>query len=361
VRRVCATFVQLIAAPEVVFNVKHASMPAPPALASHPPILALALLGLWPALPAMAGNDGHTPESDQALYAAPTRSDRVGRMLASVEVNGTGPYRFILDLGANRSALSSQLAGSLGLGTDGTSTVEVHGVTGPATVPLARVDELRVGSIVLVDQEMPVLTGPVFADADGILGIDGLQHARIEVDFGRDRITIEPSDRRRAPSGYLTVPARLINQGLLLVAGRVGSVRTHVVIDTGAEYTIGNLSLQEALVRTRRRNESLVATVTGATPGTMDGVTYTAPTIVIGEARLRNLPVTFSDLHVFSLWGLSSEPALIVGMDALGTVQRFVVDYARSEFQIKTFAQAGATLHKCSSANCASRLKSSPP
>ncbi len=324
-------------------------------------MLALALLGLWPALPASSAADGHTLESDQALYAAPTRADRVGRMLAAVEINGTGPYRFIIDLGANRSALSPQLAERLGLGADGAETVEVHGVTGPAIVPMARVEQLRVGNIVLIDQEMPILEAPVFADADGILGIDGLQHARIEVDFGRNRVTIGVSERRRAPSGYLTVPAQLFNQGLLLVAGRVGNVRTHVVIDTGAEYTIGNMRLKEALIRANPRKEPLVATVTGATPGTTGGVTYVAPTIVIGEARLRNLPVTFSDLHVFSLWGLTTEPALIVGMDALGTVQRFVVDYARSEFHIKTFAEAGASLHKCSSANCASRLKSSPP
>ncbi len=31
-------------------------------------------------------------------------------MLAAVEVNGSGPYRFIIDLGANRSVLSSRLA-----------------------------------------------------------------------------------------------------------------------------------------------------------------------------------------------------------------------------------------------------------
>ncbi len=127
---------------------------------------------------------------DQPLYAAPTRPDRVGRMLAAVEVNGSGPYRFIIDLGANRSVLSSRLAASLGLAAAGTGTVEVHGVTGSAVVPMAVVDELRVGTIVMVDQQLPVLAGAVFADADGILGIDGLQQSRIEVDFRNDRVKI---------------------------------------------------------------------------------------------------------------------------------------------------------------------------
>lgn len=297
---------------------------------------------------------------DEPLYAAPTRPDRVGRMLAAVEVNGTGPYRFIIDLGANRSALSSRLAAQLGLTSTGGATMVVHGVTGPAVVPMAMVDEMRVGNLLLEDQQIPVLTGTVFADADGILGIDQLQRSRIEVDFRNDRVTIGATDRRRAPHGYLTVPAQVMYQGLLLVSGRVGDVETHVVIDTGAERTIGNLQLQAALAK-RLRSDRKGSVVTGATPGNIDGVTYATPSIRIGEARLSNIPVTFSSLHVFALWGLADEPALIVGMDVLGKLQKFVVDYGRREFQIKTYALPGAAIDRCvSGGNCASRLRGIP-
>lgn len=323
------------------------------------PMLALLLLGLPPSSPAEA-NDGQPRADDQPLYAAPTRPDRVGRMLAAVEVNGSGPYRFIIDLGANRSVLSSRLATSLGLAAAGTGTVEVHGVTGSAVVPMAVVDELRVGSIVLVDQQLPVLAGAVFADADGILGIDGLQQSRIEVDFRHDRVKIGLSDPRGAPHGYLTVPARTINEGLLLVEGRVGNVRTHVIIDTGAEYTIGNLQLQQALLRGASKGDRRESVVTGATPGSASGDTHATPSITIGEARLRNIPVTFSDLYIFSLWGLADEPALIVGMDVLGTVQKFVVDYGRREFQIKAYPRTGADVDRCLAGTCGTRLKGSP-
>jgi predicted aspartyl protease len=321
-------------------------------------LVALAFgLALWSAWPMAArANDG----LDSALYAAPTRPDRVGRMLAAVEVNGSGPYRFIIDLGANRSALSARLAAELGISTAGGDTVEVHGVTGSAIVPMAQVDELRVGNLVLQDQSMPVLTGAVFADADGILGVDELQQSRIEVDFRNDRVRIGASDPRRAPHGYLTVPARTMNQGLLLVAGYVGDVPTHVVIDTGAQYTIGNQALKDALLR-RLRSDRPGSVVTGATPGAKGGSTSFTPGIRIGDARLSNVPVTFSNLHVFSLWGLADEPALIVGMDVLGTLRRFVVDYGRREFQIKTYAERGAAIDRCvSGGNCASRLRGLP-
>jgi hypothetical protein len=91
------------------------------------------------------------------------------------------------------------------------------------------------------------------------------------------------------------------------------------------------------------------------------GETYATPGIQIGEARLSNIPVTFSDLHVFRMWGLADEPTLIVGMDVLGTLQKFVVDYGRREFQIKTYAQGGASIDRCIlGGNCASRLRSLP-
>ncbi|MDH4311340.1 MAG: aspartyl protease family protein, partial [Gammaproteobacteria bacterium] len=188
----------------------------------------------------------------------------------------------------------------------------------------------------------------------------GLQQSRIEVDFRHDRVKIGSSDPRGAPHGYLTVPARMINEGLLLVAGRVGNVKTHVIIDTGAEYTIGNLPLRQALLGGARKGDRQGSVVTGATPGTASGVTHATPSITIGEARLRNIPVTFSDLYIFSLWGLADEPTLIVGMDVLGTVQKFVVDYGRREFQIKAYPQTGAEVDRCRSGNCGTRLKGSP-
>ena len=329
-------------------------------LARDLPLLALALLGLLSVVRAAETTGAQVADDGQPLYAAPTRADRVGRMLAAVQVNGSGPYRFIIDLGANRSVLSAKLATQLGLAVAGSGTVEVHGVTGSAVVPTAFVSELRVGSIVLSDQQMPVLSGAVFADADGILGIDGLRQSRVEVDFRLDRVKIVVSDRRSAPHGYLTVPARMINEGLLLVAGRVGNVNTHVVIDTGAEYTIGNLQLQRALLGRTGKGDQRDSVVTGATAGSASGVTQATPSITIGEARLRNIPVTFSDLYIFSLWGLVDEPALIVGMDVLGTVQKFVVDYGRSEFQLKAYPQTGADVDRCLSGTCGSRLKGLP-
>src|SRR5262245_21323205 len=51
----------------------------------------------------------------EPLFAAPTRLDRIGRVMTHVMVNGKGPFRFVIDTGASRSTLAPHLAKSLGL------------------------------------------------------------------------------------------------------------------------------------------------------------------------------------------------------------------------------------------------------
>ena len=51
----------------------------------------------------------------------------------------------------------------------------------------------------------------------------------------------------------------------------------------------------------------------------------------IGDMNLTNLEVIFADFHVFKLWGLDKEPAMLIGMDMLGVLERLVIDYRRNE------------------------------
>lgn len=279
------------------------------------------------------------PLPEGPRYAVPTRLDGAGRVLAPVMVNGQGPFRFILDTGANRAVLAPRLLEALGLQPAGEGAmVEVHGVTGSAALPSVHLAELKAGDLTLVqDQQVPVLAATMLAHADGILGIDGLTSARIEIDFADDHVVIERSSgRKRAPFGYLTVEASLRHGGLLMVPGRVGKVRVKAIIDTGAERTLGNEALRLALQRAHGSEDpGRSRTVLGATPAVHEGTALVAPTIYLGDAELRDLEVTFGDLHVFRVWNLEEEPALLIGMDLLGTVERLVIDYRRREVQLK--------------------------
>src|SRR5579862_4916987 len=65
-----------------------------------------------------------------ALYAIPTRLDRIGRIVVPVMVDGQGPFQFVLDTGANSTVVSPHLASALGLEVNATQTVVMNGVTG---------------------------------------------------------------------------------------------------------------------------------------------------------------------------------------------------------------------------------------
>ena len=83
--------------------------------------------------------------------------------------------------------------------------------------------------------------------------------------------------------------------------------------------------------RGRKRHDPISAVVHGATPDIADGEVQSIKEASIGDMKLTNLDVIFSDFHVFKLWGLDKEPALLVGMDLLGVLERLVIDYRRNE------------------------------
>jgi len=293
------------------------------------------------------------------LYAEPNRLDRTGRILARVEINGRGPFRFIIDTGANRSAVAPHMISELGLSAHVEDGRQLHGVTGAAVLPWVEIDSLHAGEIQLEPRPMPVLDGEVFADADGILGVEGLQNARIAVDFDRDRVEISQSAGQRAPQGSLRVRARLEHGGLLVANGKVAGISVQVIIDTGAEHSLGNAALHTALLRKGpRHGTGSERTIIGATTATSSGLAVTVPSLEIGDASLRNLSVTFGDLHVFKVWGLNDEPAMLVGMDVIGTLQNFIVDYKRQEIHLQARKAPGrsATVRKCGPGQCQTRI-----
>jgi predicted aspartyl protease len=269
----------------------------------------------------------------EPLFAAPTRLDRIGRVMTNVMVNGKGPFRFVIDTGASRSTLAPHLAKSLGLHQANGRKVMLNGVTGVAEVPTVVIDSLEIGTLKFVDQHLPVIFTSIMGNADGILGVAGFEDQRIDVDFKRDRVIVTPSTGRRPHFSMVTARAHRNGNGLMIVDLRVGRrLKVKAVIDTGAERTLGNLALQEAMNRGRRKKrEPVSAVVHGATADIADGDLQEIKEASLGDMRLTNLEVIFADFHVFKLWGLDKEPALLVGMDMLGVLERLVIDYRRNE------------------------------
>ena len=268
----------------------------------------------------------------EPLFAAPTRLDRIGRVMTHVMVNGKGPFRFVIDTGASRSTLAPHLARALSLKPSIGRNVMLNGVTGAAEVSTVAVDSIEIGALRFEKQDLPVIFTSIMGNADGILGVAGFQDQRIDVDFKRDRVSVLESNGKRPHYSMVTARATRNMNGLMIVDVRVGRrIRAKAVIDTGAERSLGNLALQTAMNKGHKKRDPVSAVVHGATPDIADGDVRVIREATIGDMNLTNLEVIFADFHVFKLWGLDKEPAMLIGMDMLGVLERLVIDYRRNE------------------------------
>ena len=208
----------------------------------------------------------------------------------------------------------------------------LNGVTGAAEVPTVAIDSIEIGALKFENQNLPVIFTSIMGNADGILGVAGFQDQRIDVDFKRDRVSVLDSNGRRPHYSMVTARAERDVNGLMVVDVRVGRrIKAKAVIDTGAERTLGNLALQNAMNKGRKKRQVVGAVVHGATPDIADGDVQEIKEARIGDMTLTNLEVIFADFHVFKLWGLDQQPAMLIGMDMLGVLDRLVIDYRRNE------------------------------
>lgn len=269
------------------------------------------------------------------LFASPTRADRIGRVVAPVMINGRGPFRMIVDTGANQSVLTHSTAAALGLTPATDSGVKLTGVTGSQIVPTITLDSFETGAVSQQNLRVAVMHS-VSGGAEGILGMQGFAGKRITVDFVNDRIKIADSRGQRATRNFAAIPVTIRFGRLLLAEGRVGGVRVHAVIDTGAERTLGNLALRDALVRLKRLPAPPTATgVIGVTEVEQHGDAIWTRRITLGKVEITDVDVIYGDIHVFKVWNLEDEPALLVGMDVLGMLHTLIVDYRIKEVQIR--------------------------
>ncbi len=272
-------------------------------------------------------------QAPEPRFVAPTLRDRIGRIWAPVLINGQGPFRMVLDTGASDSAITVPVAEALGLVPDSSHAVLVRGVTGSAIVPTVHVDSLVVGDLDVSSATLPIVADAL-GGAEGVLGTAGLTDKRIDIDFLHDRITIARSHGQHAPLGFITLPLERSGPGLLMVAASVTQVRVHAVIDTGAERSIGNEALRRALVS--RGAQGTPDQIFDVTTHVQGGERFESPPITLGGIEISGARITYGEVRIFEHWHLTQEPALLIGMDALGLLEELIIDYRRRELELRT-------------------------
>jgi predicted aspartyl protease len=243
-------------------------------------------------------------------------------MTVNVALEGSGPYRFLIDTGSQRTVVSTALAGRLGLPPG--PQVRIVGMAGEDRVGTARLDTLSFGN-----QELYGLTVPLLENrhigADGILGTDSLQDQRVLLDFAHNTIAIGGARELGGGSGYdIVVHARKRSGRLIVTNAVIDGVRVDVVIDTGSSSTVGNPALQQA-IRTRSAGVATLSSVTGHELSADVGF---ARELKVDNLTISNVVIAYADAPAFRELGLRTRPAIFLGMRELRAFKRVAIDFS---------------------------------
>jgi hypothetical protein len=262
------------------------------------------------------------------------------RMTVEVNVNGRGPFRFLVDSGADTSVVGLRIARDLQLPLG--RPVTLHGMTGSAVVSRVMVDELQLGTSRVRGLELPALR-EVDLGGDGMIGIDALVEQRLMMDFEKRIIKSEDArEPARMLDGEIVVRARRRRGQLILTQVRAAGLPLEAVIDTGSEITIGNLALRDKLIK-GHRDKFVTVAATGVTGVTIDLQLARIGELRLGSVKLKNVPIAFADAPPFTVFGLKDEPALLLGTDLLETFRRVSLDFRarKVRFQLRKCGTSG--------------------
>jgi len=278
-----------------------------------------------PADPAAAPVTG----SEITPFVQPFDLDATRRMSVQVMIGGQGPYSFLVDTGAERTIIARELADRLGLVEGGKLRMATIG--GSATVPSFRVAALQMTNLSMHGFDAPSFYGRHIGAA-GLIGVDMLEDRRILIDFTKESMQVLETRKRARPiirdDDAIIVTARNSAGRLILSDARIDGRRIDVIVDTGAQTSVGNLALQKLVADRRANRLPFLPTTLGAVTGEAVPATRTAiKRIIINGMDVNDLPVSFADSQAFRALGLTERPALLLGMDSLALFDRVEIDF----------------------------------
>lgn len=252
-------------------------------------------------------------------------ADVANRMTVPVTLNDRGPFPFIVDTGSTVTVLSDVLAAQLDLMA--TDKLLVKAATGAAQSDAVRVMSLEVGPRRLANLHMPILARSDLG-ALGILGLDALAREKLVMDFRKKQMTLTASTRRGEDHNAVVVTAKSKYGQLLLVDCDVEGMPLYVILDTGSELSMGNITMRTMLERHRAGYSVEVAGVTG---GSVTAPIGRLRTLDVGNVEVTDLNIAYADLYTFEQFGLHDKPAMLLGMSTLRHFSRVSIDFPARE------------------------------
>jgi predicted aspartyl protease len=255
------------------------------------------------------------------------------RMTVAVRLSGSGPYRFLVDTGADRTAISRELATKLNLAAG--DPAALHSVSGVSMVGTASVRDLQVTRKMVNIAEAALLESANIG-ADGILGTDSLKSQRVVFDFAGQTMLVEPSGSFEGPRepDAIVIQAKRRSGRLIVTDAAANGHPLTVVVDTGAQVSIGNEALRRQLAAHELVDPAQKVELISVTGEKIVGSYMFIRKIALGGVELKNLAVVFADAHTFKQLKLENKPALLLGMNAMRAFKKVSIDFANRKFKV---------------------------
>ncbi|WP_296679706.1 retroviral-like aspartic protease family protein [Novosphingobium sp.] len=285
--------------------------------------LMASIMSVAAAIPVITGQTGSQKTSDVDIVGL--EKDMDGRMTVPVRVHEKGPFSFLVDTGSQNTVLSTDLAARLGIVIKTRATLV--GIAGREQVDAVSVEQIDIGRRTYYGLFAPLLTHTNIG-ADGILGVDSLQGQRVLIDFEKRLMAIGDAKELGGNRGYeIVVTARRRSGQLIVTNAKINGILTDVVIDTGAQGSIGNRALQTAMnKRSSKSEQTILRSVTGQEIVADIG---TGRKLSIGAITINNVQIAFADTPAFGALGLGDKPAILLGMRELQVFRRIAIDFEK--------------------------------
>ena len=273
--------------------------------------------------------------SDRDTVPIAAATDAASHLTVAVRIDRHGPYHFVVDTGADRTILATEVADELGLFRG--DRVMLDGVVSAVLTDTVAIRTLSSGSITCRHLVVPTLSRSLL-QADGYLGLDFLDGHRVTFDFKNHILQVSEPRARLSASWARENEARIGASGsaghLQALDCVVDGVPATAFIDSGAEVSAANAPLLAALAK---RNPSFgekgTIRLIDITGGEILGKVAMVDKIRFSGLTFHDCPLVIADFLVFDVWGLRQRPALLIGMNLLRQFGRVSIDYGLKELR----------------------------
>jgi len=274
---------------------------------------------------------------DRRVAETPYRIAHGDRITISVEIDGMGPFDFVVDTASSRTVLFDHVRARLGIATDPNVTMTIYGMIGERPALSVTLDRLRIGEETIRHLEVADLPDPPLDEdeADGILGLDVLEHYALLFDQPDQmlRLYTRSGGLPRMATGWHAVKLR--HQRLAKVpcdfwffGTWIGHAASATLFDLGAGVTVVNWQTAEEL-GLRKRDFP----VTEAAEKLKDVLGKVEQVIMITDLQIKtgstawpNQSVLVANSRIFDILGIDGIPSTIIGAGLLKN-NSFAIDF----------------------------------